>query len=156
MADDITKKIQMTGEAIEDFEILLNTMFKAPDHLKIVQLISEWSGKNYLSFKFSNNGKNIIFKRLTGIKPLPLRNNELAREPVSISNFNYPIIVLALDFQTEFRIEGRVLGKLIPYPVYLADKNIFNTFETPFAYFKSSLLSNQVALLDRLKELVKN
>lgn len=151
-ADDITGKVGVYGETEVDQVILLNTISIPADLAKFEQKLSEWCGKNYLKFGYSEDGKKVIFKRQVGVKPLPPLANELAREAISILNFDYPIIVFALDFKNEFRIEGRAQGRLIPYPVYLADKSIFPNFETPLSDFKSNLLSNQGELSRRLKE----
>ncbi|TGL17921.1 hypothetical protein EHQ46_15810 [Leptospira yanagawae] len=155
-ADGITGKVNVYGETEVDQVILLNMISIPANQAKFEQNLSEWCGKNYLSFKYSEDGKNVIFKRLVGVKPLPLRQNELARQPISIMNFDYPIIVVVLNFQKKFRIEGRVQGRLIPYPVYLADKSMFADYETPFYYFKSHLLSNQSQLLKRMQEYFSN
>lgn len=154
-ADGITGKVDVYGETEVAQVILINTISIPANLAKFEQKLSEWCGKNYLEFKYSEDGKNVIFKRLVGVKPLPLRENELAREPISILNFDYPIIVFALDFQDEYRIEGRVKGSLIPYPVYLADKSIFADFKTPLEYFISHLLSNQAQILKRLRDYFK-
>lgn len=112
MADDITSKVEVYGETEVDQTILIN-MISIPANLaKFEQNLSEWCGKNYLRFEYSEDGKSLIFKRLVGVKPLPLRQNELARQPISILNFDFPIIVYALDLPDAFRIEGRVQGKV--------------------------------------------
>ncbi|AGS80509.1 hypothetical protein [Leptospira alstonii] len=155
IADGIVEKIRLYGISEEDYSVLRNTLFKAETNTKSYQLVSEWCGLHYLSYKLTDDG-NFLFQKIENDKPLPLRANELARKSISIKNFNAPVVVVVLDTENNYQIEGRILGHLIPYPVYLADKILFPDYEIPLKIFTANLLSNQPVILQRLKDKFDN
>jgi len=66
LLDGITSDVKKNGESEIHYEVLLNCMFKlnGPESSYTSQL-NDWAKKNYLSYRFSNNGTIVVFRRMS-------------------------------------------------------------------------------------------